>query len=120
MRIDKYLWAVRVFKTRSLASEACRSNRVLMDDTSVKPSREPKLNDIIKMRKGAVWFHYRVKGHPVSRVGAKIAPEFVEDVTPEDQRAKLEVIRQSIKENRNKGLGRPTKKDRRDLEEFMD
>lgn len=120
MRIDKYLWSVRVFKTRSIATAECRSNKVLLDDQPVKPAREIKENDLIKVRKGAVWYHYRVKGIPKSRIGAKLVEEFLDNQTPKDELVKLEIIRQNVIQTRWEGGGRPTKKDRRDLGKFID
>lgn len=113
MRIDKYLWCIRSFKTRSQASTACRENRILVNDEVVKPSREIKVNETISIRKGAVTFVWKVLAIPTSRLGPKLVPEYAENRTPEEELFKLKMIQEG-QNQRPKGLGRPTKRDRRD------
>lgn len=113
MRIDKYLWCIRSFKTRSQASTACRENRILVNDEVVKPSREIKVNETISIRKGAITFVWKVLAIPASRLGPKLVPEYAENRTPEEELFKLKMIQEG-QNQRPKGLGRPTKRDRRD------
>lgn len=115
MRVDKYLWAVRVFKTRSMASQHCREGKVFMDEKAVKPAREVKCGEVVEVRKGAVRFRYEVVSFPRSRVGAALVQDHVRDVTSPEELQKLEMIRLA-QQDRPKGVGRPTKRDRRDWE----
>ena len=112
MRIDKYIWAIRVAKTRSLASSFCKDGKVEIDGKKAKPSRILKISEEFTVRKGAIYYSYRVLGFPKSRVGAALVPDYVLDITPKEQLDKLETIRLA-NIDRPKGLGRPTKKDRR-------
>lgn len=118
-RIDKWLFEVRLFKTRSLASEACKKGHILINGTPVKSSREIKPGDIINLRKAPIVYTYEVLAIPTGRVGAKLVPEYMRDITTPDMLALFEVLRIDQANNRAKGLGRPTKKDRRDLDEFF-
>ena len=113
MRVDKYLWAIRIFKTRSLASAACREGKVVIDDAKIKPARMIKENEVIHVRKGAITFSFKIIALPKSRVGAPLVKDYSLDVTPQSELNKLEMIRLQYVE-RPKGLGRPTKRDRRD------
>lgn len=115
MRVDKFLWAVRVFKTRSMASQHCREGKVFMDEKAVKPAREVKGGEVVEVRKGAVRFRYEVVSFPRSRVGAALVQDHVRDVTSPEELEKLEMIRLA-QQDRPKGVGRPTKRDRRDWE----
>jgi len=117
VRIDKYLWAVRVFKTRALAAEACKKGKVTMDEMSVKPSRTIKTDDVIKVRKMPVIYAYKVKEPIEKRVGAKIVHNHVEDVTPQEELVKLE-MQDDFYTKRDRGTGRPTKKERRLLDDI--
>ncbi len=119
MRIDKFLWSVRIFKTRTVASEACKSCRVTMSGQFVKSSRDVKEGDIIEVKKNPIWRKYKVKKLLKSRVGAKLVEEHVEDLTPKEELEKLEMIRKSGILSRPRGYGRPTKKDRRDIEKLL-
>jgi ribosome-associated heat shock protein Hsp15 len=119
MRVDKYLWAIRVFKTRTLASKHCKAGKVSIDGEQVKPSRDLKLKEKIDVRKGAVTFSFKVIDFPKNRVGAKLVEQFGIACTDPDELAKLEMIQLSRKQQRWKGLGRPTKKDRRDIDNFL-
>ena len=120
VRIDKWLWAVRVFKTRSLATDACKMNRVSINGQLTKPSRLVKEGDVISVRKPPIEYSFQVLRVLHNRVGAKLVPEYVENVTPKEQYDILELQRLSRFVDRAKGLGRPTKKDRRDMESFIE
>jgi ribosome-associated heat shock protein Hsp15 len=119
VRIDKWLWAVRVFKTRSQASEACRKGRVEIDGVSVKPSREVKRGEVVKVRKNPVTYHYKVLELSEKRMGAKLVPEYMQDVTPPENKEIIEVQRLMSWSDRKKGEGRPTKKERRDIDRLF-
>ncbi len=120
VRIDKWLWAVRVFKTRSLATDACKMNRVSINGQLTKPSRLVKEGDIISVRKPPIEYSFKVLRVLNNRVGAKLVLEYMENVTPKEQYDILELQRLSRFVDRAKGLGRPTKKDRRDMESFIE
>ncbi len=120
VRVDKWLWAVRVFKTRSLASEACRKGHVAIGGLPVKPSRAINLNDIVKVRKTPVTRTYKVLGLSGKRMSAKLVPDFVEDITPKEELEILEIQKNMLWHSRDKGAGRPTKKERRDIDKLMD
>lgn len=119
VRIDKWLWAVRIFKTRSDAAEACRTNRVLVDGAFTKPSREVKTGSVISVRKGIVNYSYRVVDLVSSRQPAKNVSMYAEDITPREELDKLNVPRETVFISRDRGSGRPTKKERRQMDELM-
>ena len=119
-RVDKWLWAVRVFKTRSLAADACKKGRVLIQGVAVKPSRELKEGDVLQVRRNPIIYTFKVVALTQNRVGAKLVPQFMENVTAPDQLELLEVLKLDQSNRRAKGLGRPTKKERRDLDDFFD
>ena len=119
-RVDKWLWAVRIFKTRSIATDACKKGRVAVGGTVVKPSRMIHVGDIVSVRKPPIEYSFRVIQLLGSRVGAKRVEEFMQNVTPREQYELLELQRVSGFVDRAKGLGRPTKKDRRDLDQFAE
>ena len=118
-RIDKWLWAARIFKTRTLASEACRMGRVSVDGVSVKPSRIIKVGDTVSVRKPPVTYSFRVLQCIEMRVGAKLLPEIYENVTDAGQYELLEMVRISGFVDRARGTGRPTKKERRSMDDFL-
>jgi ribosome-associated heat shock protein Hsp15 len=120
VRIDKWMWATRIFKTRTIASDACRKNRVSVGGVTVKPSRVIKAGDVVSVRKPPVTYSFRVLGVTEKRMGAKLVPQYLENITPPEQYEILEMNRISGFVDRAKGLGRPTKKDRRELEQFTD
>ena len=120
IRLDKYLWAVRVFKTRSDAADAIRNNRVLVNDAYAKPSREVKEGDIISVKKMPVTYRYKVLELVSSRQGAKNVPQYCLNITPQEERDKLTVPRETIFVFRERGTGRPTKKERREIDALMD
>ncbi len=118
VRIDKWIWAVRIFKTRTIASDACKKGRVMIGDTPVKPSRTVKVGDIVRVRKPPITYSFRVLALAENRMGAKLVPEYMENITPQSELDLLDVIRISGFVDRRKGLGRPTKREGRQLEEF--
>ncbi len=120
IRLDKYLWAVRIFKTRSDAADAIRNNRVTVNDAYAKPSREVKIGDRIAVRKQAVTYAYKVLDLVSSRQGAKNVPQYCLDITPPEELAKLNAPRETIFVFRDRGTGRPTKKERRELDTLME
>lgn len=120
VRVDKWLWATRVFKTRTIATEACKKGRVSISGINVKPSRPLKVGEIVDVRKPPVTYSFRVKALAENRMGAKLVPEYLENVTPASQMELLEMVRISGFINRQKGLGRPTKKEGRELSRFTD
>lgn len=117
-RIDKWLWAARIFKTRSLAADACKSGRITLNGAQVKPSRTVKEGDEVGVKKSPVTYTFRVKQTIEKRVGAKLLPDILEDITTPEQYEILEMQRISGFVGRAKGTGRPTKKDRRALDDF--
>lgn len=122
VRIDKWLWAMRIYKTRTIATDACKKGRVTLNDdvNAVKPSRMVKVGDTVHVRKPPVTYSFRVKAVTENRLGAKLVPEYMENVTPQDQYDLLDVVRISGFVDRRKGLGRPTKREGRDLQAFTD
>lgn len=119
-RIDKWLWAMRVFKTRTIATDACKKGRVTMGGTAVKPSRPVKAGDVVEVRKPPMTYTFRVKAVTGNRLGAKLVPEYLENITPQSQYELLEMTRISGFVDRRKGLGRPTKRDSRELARFRE
>lgn len=118
-RVDKWLWAARIFKTRSIAADAIKNGRVTIQGMNVKPSRMVKVGEVISVRKPPVTYSFKILKTIEQRVGAKLLPEIYENVTPADQYELLEMNRISGFVNRQRGTGRPTKKDRRALDEFV-
>lgn len=117
-RVDKWLWAVRVFKTRSIATDAVKKGRVEVNGVLVKPSRMLKPGDVVKVRKSPVTYSFRVLQPVQNRLGAKLVPEYMENITPKSELDLLEMVKISGFIDRRKGLGRPTKKEGRELEQF--
>ena len=120
IRLDKYLWAVRIFKTRSDAAEAIRQNRVLVNDAYAKPSREVRIGDRIAVKRMPVTYLFEVVGYVSSRQPAKNVPAYCLNITPQEELDKLNVPRERIFVFRDRGTGRPTKKERRELDGLMD
>ncbi|MDO4671705.1 MAG: RNA-binding S4 domain-containing protein, partial [Porphyromonadaceae bacterium] len=118
VRIDKWLWAVRIFKTRSIATQACKLNRVFINDQEVKPSRMVHIGDIVKVKKAPITYSFEVLGISQNRMGAKLVPGFMKNITPKEEYEVLEMTKISGFVNRAKGLGRPTKRERREMEQF--
>ncbi|MDA9069848.1 RNA-binding S4 domain-containing protein [Arenitalea sp.] len=120
MRIDKYLWCIRYYKTRTLATTACKKGHVRVNDDVVKPSRDVFPQDIIILRKDQINYSLKVNDIPESRVGAKLVDLYRTDTTPKEQFEAQELLKYSKDYYRKKGVGRPTKKDRRDIDDFTD
>ena len=120
IRIDKYLWAVRLYKTRSLASEECKKGKVMINGMNVKPSRELKEGETIQLRRPPITRSYKVIALAENRMAAKIVPEFMVETTPASELEILEIQKNMSIYNREPGTGRPTKKERRDLDDFFD
>lgn len=115
-RFDKYLWTVRLFKTRSLATDACRNGRVLLNGSTIKPSRIAAAGDLFTLRRPPATFSFRIIAIAPSRVSASLVSQYLEDQTPESERSKLDVRITPPTGYRQRGTGRPTKKERRDLD----
>jgi len=120
VRIDKWLCAVRIYKTRTIATEECRKGRISIAGVTVKPSRDVRVGDILELKKAPITYKFKVLQLAEKRMGAKLVPEFVEDLTPKEQFEMLEMQKLMQLNGRDKGAGRPTKKDRRDIDDFMD
>ncbi len=120
IRIDKWLWTVRLYKTRTIATEECKKGRITIDGIAVKPSRVPKIGDIVKVRKPPVTYSFRIKGMPSGRVGAKLVADYLEDLTSPEELKILEMQQGAGFSGRDRGAGRPTKKDRRDIDRFLE
>ena len=120
IRVDKFLWAVRIFKTRSIAADECGKGRIIINNIAVKPSRTVKSGEIITVRKPPVLYKYKIIEAIENRVGAKLVSQFIEDITPEEEKLKLTTGLQSGTFYRDKGAGRPTKKERRIIDKFKD
>ena len=120
IRADKFLWAIRAFKTRTEAADACKGGKVKIDGTNVKPAGKIEAGDVLTVRKGAVTYTYKVLQPLSSRVGAKLVPQYVEDLTPESELDKLRRPVETFFVTRDRGEGRPTKKDRREMEKLWD
>jgi len=118
MRIDKFLWSVRFYKTRTIATEEIKKNRVSIGENVVKSSKEVKNGDVIKMRKNQIDYKIKVIDIPKSRIGAKLVPNYVVDMTEKEQYEILALRKSSQDYYRQKGIGRPTKKDRRDMDDY--
>ena len=119
-RLDKYLWAVRIFKTRSEAADACKGGKVKVNSTEAKPSREVKPGDLIDLRRVNVNYRYKVIQQLENRLAAKLVPEYIENITPQEELDKLNAPKESIFIYRQRGTGRPTKKERRDIDDLLD
>ena len=120
MRIDKYLWCIRVFKTRTIATTACKKGQVKMDAKSSKPSKEIFGGELIVIRKNQINYQIKVLSLPESRVGAKLVDQYRKDVTPKEEFEKTELLKYAKDYYRKKGIGRPTKKDRRDIDGYQE
>ena len=117
-RIDKFLWCVRLYKTRSLAAEAIKQGRVEVNGQVVKPAHEVGVGQVIRLRKDAVYYSYKVKASLENRVGAKLVEQYIANVTEPEELEKAEMIALSRKLDRDRGTGRPTKKERRTLDQW--
>ena len=119
IRVDKYLFAMRLYKTRTIAADACKKGRVTMGGAQLKPSRTFHIGDIFSVRKGPITYTYRIKQLSENRLGAKLVPDYLQDITAPDQLELLELARLAGQTGRDRGTGRPTKKDRREIETFL-
>lgn len=120
VRIDKWLWAVRIFKTRTIAAEACKKERVVVDNVPVKPSRMIRIGDVVHVKKPPITFSFQVLGLSEKRMGAKLVPDFMKNVTSAKEYELMELNKLSGFIDRQRGTGRPTKKERRDLEQYTE
>jgi ribosome-associated heat shock protein Hsp15 len=120
MRIDKYLWCIRIFKTRSIATTACKKGQVKIDNKNIKPSKEVFGDELILVRKNQINYQIKVLDLPESRVGAKLVDLYRKDLTPKEEFEKTALLKFSKDYYRKKGAGRPTKKDRRDIDNYQD
>ncbi|MGQ3678130.1 RNA-binding S4 domain-containing protein [Tenacibaculum discolor] len=120
MRIDKYLWCIRLFKTRSIATDACKKGHIKIEGTNLKPSKEIFGNEEITIRKNQINYKIKVIDIPPNRVGAKLVGLYRKDLTPKEEFEKTELLKYSKDYYRKKGTGRPTKKDRRDIDDYYD
>jgi ribosome-associated heat shock protein Hsp15 len=120
IRIDKFLWSVRIYKTRSLASDECRKGRIIIGDVQVKPSRIVTKNELITVKKPPVVYLYKIIEPIENRVSAKLVPNYIEDLTPGEEKAKLDMKQAGGVIYRDKGTGRPTKKERREIDRIRD
>jgi ribosome-associated heat shock protein Hsp15 len=120
MRIDKYLWCIRVFKTRTIATTACKKGQIKIENKNIKPSKEVFGDELILVRKNQINYQIKVLDLPESRVGAKLVDLYRKDVTPKEEFEKNELLKYSKDYYRKKGAGRPTKKDRRDIEGYQE
>ncbi len=119
MRVDKYLWCIRYFKTRSIATKACKEGKVRVNGDLIKPSREIYPTDKITVRKNQINYELMVLDTPDNRVGAKLVDIYRKDITPQEALQKLDLLKYSKDYYRKKGAGRPTKKDRRDIDDWF-
>ncbi|MHC1702678.1 MAG: RNA-binding S4 domain-containing protein [Tenuifilaceae bacterium] len=119
-RVDKWLWSVRIFKTRTIAAEYCKKGRVLMNDNPVKPSKELRVGDIVLVRKPPITYSFRVKGVPKNRLGAKLVSDYIENITPREELQKIDPSFMAFYGTRERGTGRPTKRDRRTIDTILD
>ena len=120
VRIDKWLWAVRLFKTRSLAAEACKKGKVIIQNIQVKPSRNIKVGDVICIKRNPILFSFKVLALSENRMNAKLVAGFMENVTTADQLELIELGKLAGQTGRDRGTGRPTKKERRELDDFIE
>lgn len=120
VRIDKWLWAVRLFKTRTLAAEACKKGKIIIKDVQVKPSRNVKVGDVVCIKRNPFLFSFKVLALSENRMNAKLVFGFMENVTTPDQLELIELAKLAGQTGRDRGTGRPTKKERRDLEDFVE
>ena len=120
VRIDKWMWAVRIFKTRTISTEACKKGRVMVNDVAVKPSRMIKVGDVVSVRKPPVTYSFKVLALTENRLGAKLVPEYMDNITPKSQLDLLDIVKISGFIDRRKGLGRPTKREGRELSKFTE
>ena len=117
-RIDKFVWAVRLYKTRSIGAEAVKTGQVMLNDAPVKPAQTVKPGDVLKVKRNPIWRTYKIKELLKNRVGANLVDQYIEDCTAPEELEKLEMMKLMPGYDREKGSGRPTKKERRDLDQW--
>lgn len=120
VRIDKWLWAVRLYKTRNIAAQSCRGNRVRVNGNPVKPAYRVELGDVVEARRGHITYKYKVLQLVGNRQPASNVPKYAKDITPKSELEKMNVPRESVFVQRDRGAGRPTKRDRRQMEDMME
>ena len=120
VRIDKWLWAVRLFKTRTLAAEACKKGKIIIQNVQVKPSRNVKIGDVVCIKRNPILFSFKVLALSENRMNAKLVAGFMENVTTADQLELIELGKLAGQTGRDRGTGRPTKKERRELDDFIE
>ena len=120
IRIDKFLWCIRIFKTRKLSNESCTKSKVKINNKSIKPSYIVKVGDIIKIKKGIINFSIKVKSIITKRISAKLLDLYIEDITPESEKLKIHIAKNQPHAYRERGKGRPTKKERRDMKKKLE
>jgi len=120
VRIDKWLWAVRLFKTRTLAADACKKGKVIIQNIQVKPSRNVKVGDIVSIKRNPILFSFKVLALSENRMNAKLVADFMLNVTTPDQLELIELAKLVGQIGRDRGTGRPTKKERRELDDFIE
>lgn len=120
VRIDKWLWAVRLFKTRTLAADACKSGKIIIQNVQVKPSRNVKVGDVVSIKRNPILFSFKVLALSENRMNAKLVAGFMENVTTQDQLELIELAKLAGQTGRDRGTGRPTKKERRELDDFIE
>ena len=118
IRVDKFLWAVRIYKTRSIAADECKKGRITINDIQVKPSRNVEQGEIMTVKKPPVLYKYKIINIIENRISAKLVSNFIDDITPDEEKLKLDVSLKSGAFFRDKGTGRPTKKERRVIDRF--
>lgn len=119
IRVDKWLWAVRVFKTRSQATDACKKGKVLLNGAEIKAARVIKVGDVVEVKKSPILYRFEVKALLKNRVGAKLVENYLNDITPEQEVIKLDMMRMNLGGYRDRGAGRPTKKERRLIDDWQ-
>ncbi|HKL40041.1 MAG TPA: S4 domain-containing protein [Cryomorphaceae bacterium] len=118
LRIDKFIWAVRLFKTRSISASEIKSGNILINEENIKASQSVKVGDVIKVKRNPIWRSYKVKELLKKRVGAKLVDQYITEVTPAEEIEKLEMMKMMPGFDRQKGQGRPTKRERRDIDKY--
>ena len=119
-RIDKWLWSVRIYKTRAMATEACAGGKVKVDRSTVKASRKIQLNEIVQVRKGVVKYLYKIRRISEKRIGAKLVSDYLDDITSDEELVKLKSAQKHSIQIREKGQGRPTKRERRIMDQLRE
>lgn len=120
MRLDKFVWSVRLAKTRTIATDACNGGKIKLNNSNAKAAKEVKIGDIIELKRGLITRRFQIIALPNGRVGAKLVENYINDITPETEILKLEKMKYISVVTRDPGTGRPTKKERRDIDNFLE